>query len=409
MNSAAPAAVTLPHPRRPKYGDAEIAAVTQRLHSGALSEVGRGPASTALEDGFRDVTGATHALSFNSGTAAIHAALHAVLHAHEHPGGDADDAGPDTGVLMSPMTWISAITAAFHAGTFPVFADLEPGSPNLAPAAARTTDCSAVLVTHAWGIPAPMREFTRLSVPVVEDCSHAHGAVSQGRSVGSCGAAGCFSLQESKSVSGGEGGVLTTSDRTVYETAMTLGHHPVRLAAELTDPDLLPLAAAAGSYKYRIHGLAAVIAAEQLKTLPDRMQASETNLAHLMHLIGNRDLPLRPVALPTDSKRGWYGTPFTLLEPVTDMGSLTSACKQIGLPVRALYTDWLSTPLLQEPALIERYWPHMRCRWNPPNPNDFPNYQQFRKQTLVLKIPDIPAPAYIEQVATALTITRQPH
>lgn len=409
MTKAAPTPVTLPYPRRPKYGDAEITAVTQLLRSGALSEIGRGSASTALEDAFRDLTGTAHALSFNAGTASLHAALHAVRHADEHPGGDVGDADPDAGVVMSPMTWISAITAAFHAGTFPVFADLEPGSPNLDPAAAKTIESSAVLVTHAWGIPAPMHEFSRLPAPVIEDCSHAHGALYQSRPVGSWGTAGCFSLQESKAVSGGEGGILTTSDRAIYETAMTVGHHPVRLAVELTDTDLLPLAAAAGSYKYRIPALAAAIATEQLKTLPERMQASEINLAHLTHLIDTQDLPLRPIPLAENSKRGWYGTPFTLLEPAPDPNALTAACKQIGLPVRALYTDWLSTPLLQQPALIERYWPHMRGRWHPPNPNDFPNYQQFRKQTLVLKIPDIPAPGYIEQVAAALTITRQPH
>ena len=73
--------VTLPFPRRPKYGDAEIAAVTALLRSGSLSEIGRGPAAAGLEDAFRDLTGTAHALSFNSGTASLHAALHAALHA----------------------------------------------------------------------------------------------------------------------------------------------------------------------------------------------------------------------------------------------------------------------------------------------------------------------------------------
>jgi dTDP-4-amino-4,6-dideoxygalactose transaminase len=395
--TAAPA-VTLPFPRRPKYGDGEIAAVTALLRAGSLSEIGRGPAAAGLEDAFRDLTGTAHALSFNSGTASLHAALHAVQHA---------GASPDAGVAMSPMTWLSAITAAFHAGSFPVFADLAPGSPNLDPAAAVASGCPAVLVTHAFGIPARMEEFALLAAAVIEDCSHAHGATYRGRQAGSWGRAGCFSLQESKAVSGGEGGVLTTSDRAVYEAAMTVGHHPFRLAAELTDPRLLPLAPAAASYKYRIPALSAVIATEQLKALPGRMSASEANLAHLTCLIQASGIPLRPVPLPEDSVRGWYGAPFTLPEPAADPDALTAACKQAGLPVRALYTDWLSTPLLQEPALTERYWPHTRGRWTPPDARNFPNYQRFRAQTLLLKIPDIPAPGYIEQVAAALTITTQ--
>jgi dTDP-4-amino-4,6-dideoxygalactose transaminase len=55
------ARVTRPFPRRPKYGDAEITAVTDLLRSGSLSEIGRGPAAAALEDAFAELTGTTHA------------------------------------------------------------------------------------------------------------------------------------------------------------------------------------------------------------------------------------------------------------------------------------------------------------------------------------------------------------
>jgi dTDP-4-amino-4,6-dideoxygalactose transaminase len=99
-------------------------------------------------------------------------------------------------------------------------------------------------------------------------------SVYRGRPVGSWGAAGCFSLQESKAVSGGEGGILTTSNAVIYQRAMTLGHHPLRLADELTDPDLLPLTEAAASYKFRMPALAAVIALQQLRSLPEQMQVS---------------------------------------------------------------------------------------------------------------------------------------
>ncbi|MYW02316.1 DegT/DnrJ/EryC1/StrS family aminotransferase [Streptomyces sp. SID3343] len=388
-----PRTVTLPFPRRPKYGDAEITAATKLLREGRLSDVGRGPAIAALEDAFAALVDTTHALSFNSGTASLHAALHAV------------DVTPDQGVVMSPMTWVSAITAAFHAGSFPIFADLDPDSPNLDPAGLDTAHCSAVLVTHAWGVPAPMHRFTGFPVPVVEDCSHAHGARHQGRPVGSWGTAGCFSLQETKAVSGGEGGILTTSDRLVYERAMTLGHHPRRLAEELTAPELLPLIEAPASHKFRMPTLAAVIAHEQLNTLPARMRDSDRNLAHLTRLVENAGLPIAPVPIPADAVRGWYGTPFTLTTPVNDPAALHTRLQQARLPIRALYPDWLTTPLLSEAVLVERHWPHMRGRWTSPRPQDFPNYRRFRRQTVVLKIPDLPAPDYIEQVAAVLATT----
>ncbi|SDI48333.1 dTDP-4-amino-4,6-dideoxygalactose transaminase [Sinosporangium album] len=387
--------VTIPFPKHPKYGDDEVSAVTALIRSGSLSEIGRGPAVTAIEDAFAALTGTTHALSFNSGTASLHGALHAV------------GVTPDQGVAMSPMTWISAINAAFHAGSFPLFSDISADSPNLDPAGINPSNCSAVLATHAWGVPASMERFADLPVPVVEDCSHAHGAVYRGRSIGSWGVAGCFSLQESKAVSGGEGGVLTTSDPGIYQRAMTLGHHPFRLEEELTDPELVPLTEAAASYKFRMPALAAVIARVQLRSLPDRMRNSETNLAHLTQLITEADLPLAPVPVSDDTVRGWYGTPFTVQIRVSDPASFFAACKAAGLPVRALYADWLTSPLMTEPRLIERYWPHMRGRWMPPGKHDFPNYQRFRRQTILLKVPDVPSPDYMEQVAATLAATLQ--
>jgi dTDP-4-amino-4,6-dideoxygalactose transaminase len=385
--------MTLPFPADPKYGDAEITAVTRLMRTGHLSEAHRGPAVAALEDAFAAMTGTTRALSFNSGTASLHAALHAA------------GAAPGLGVTMSPMTWISAITAAFQAGSYPVFADLAEDSPNLDPAQVDPVNCSAVLVTHAWGIPAPMDKIANLPVPAVEDCSHAHGAVYQGRPVGSWGTAGCFSLQESKAVSGGEGGILTTSDEGIYQRAMTVGHHPARLAAELSQPDLLPLTGTGAAYKYRMPAVSAVIAREQLRSLPARMKNSEDNLTQLTQLIQDSGLPISPAPVAAGTVRGWYGTPLTVQEPVTDPASVFTACKSAGLPVRALYPDWLTAPLLQEPALIERYWPHMRGRWTRPVPAEFPHYQRFRRQTIVLKIPDVPAPGYITQLAAVLAST----
>jgi hypothetical protein len=148
---------------------------------------------------------------------------------------------------------------------------------------------------------------------------------------------------------------------------------------------------------------AAVIAREQLRTLPDRMSRSEDNLTHLTGLIADSDLPIAPITVPSGSRRGWYGAPFTILRPVADPAALLAACRAAGIPVRPVYPDWLSTPLLRRPDLVHRYWPHLRGRrWAPAQAQEFPNYQRFRAQTLILKIPDVPAPAYLEQVAAAL-------
>ncbi|MGW3227292.1 DegT/DnrJ/EryC1/StrS family aminotransferase [Kitasatospora sp. NPDC001095] len=386
--------VTLPFPREPKYGQAEKDAVLKLLDDGHLSEINRGPATNALEAAFSRLTGTRHALSFNSGTASLHAALHAV------------GANPEAGVAVSPMTWISAITAVFQAGSYPVFCDIESDSPNIAASAVSQVadECSAVLATHTWGIPARMDELAAATdLPIVEDCSHAHGALYQGRAVGSWGAAGCFSLQESKSVSGGEGGVLTTSDREIYERALTLGHHPARLADELTLPELKPLADTGAAYKYRMPALSAVIARQQLRSLPDRMRAAEQNLATLRQALEEYDAPIAWPEIGELSVRGWYGTPLTINVHVPDPKTLHEKCRAAGIPVRAQYEDWTQTSLLQRLDLAARYWPHLAdSPYEPPSRDALPNYYKALRQMIVLKVPQIPAPDYMEQVAEAL-------
>lgn len=395
MPSRTPVNVTLPFPRARRYGPTERAAALALLDAGRLSDTGRGPAIAALEDDFAALAGTQYALSFTSGTASLHGALHAV------------GAHPEAGVVISPLTWISAIMVTFHAGSFPVFADIEAGSVNLDPAAAWTAgDCSAVLVTHAWGVPARMDALTAVTdSPIVEDCSHAHGARYRGQPVGSWGTAGCFSLMERKAVSGGEGGVLTTNSRTIYERALTLGHHPHRLAAELTDPTLLPLATTGLGYKTRMPALAAAIAGAHLHGLAARMAASEANLTSLLEVLHAHAAPITTPPVADGSVRGWYGTPLIITQPVDDPAALLAACTAADLPVRRLYDDWPSSPLLQTPGLLHDRFPHLRhTLWTTPDPQALPNYLTARSQTLLLKIPDVPAADYMHEVGNVLAM-----
>ncbi|MEU9168532.1 DegT/DnrJ/EryC1/StrS family aminotransferase [Streptomyces sp. NPDC048420] len=386
--------VGLPFPRENKYAAAE-SAVVERLRSGRLSDTNRGPAIQSLEDAFTDLTGARYALAFNSGTSALHAALHAT------------GAHPEAGIAVSPMTWISALTATLHAGSFPVFCDVEPNGVNLAPAAlaAAAPGCSAAVVTHAWGIPAPMDALGHIDEPValVEDDSHAHGALYLGRPAGSLGAAGCFSLQDAKSVSGGEGGILTTSTRAVYERALTLGHHPHRLQAELSLPDLRPLAQTGAGYKFRMPVLSALIAREQLRTLAERACVAETNLAVLTSTLADRKAPITAPELADGTRRGWYGTPLTVTEPLSEPQALRAAAASAGIPLRPMYDDWVKAPLFQQPDLLRQLWPHVRLSpYAPPEPDALPHYYRARRQTLVIKVPMVAAADYMHAVGRTL-------
>ncbi|HZM74569.1 MAG TPA: DegT/DnrJ/EryC1/StrS family aminotransferase [Candidatus Limnocylindrales bacterium] len=381
--------VTLDFPTATKYGPAEQQAAQSVLSTGRLSDTARGTPIATVEDAFAQLTGSAYALSFNSGTAALHAALHAA------------GAHPDAGVATSPLTWISAITAAFHAGSFPVLCDLERHTYHLSPAAAATANCSAVLVTHAYGTPAPM-DLYRTDVPVIEDCSHAHGAIHHGRPVGAWGTAGCFSLQDTKTVSGGEGGILTTSDRRIYEGAMLLGHHPHRLATEIAEPDLAALAATGAAHKFRMSPIAAAIAAVQVASLPQRMAAAEGNLATAHEVWQRQGTPLHIPPIGNNGKRGWYGVPLMLYDDAGEADEqLLDRLTAARVPVRRIYEDWLTSPLLQTPQAVRSFWPQI-TNWQPPQPAEFPNYYHTRRHTIVLKIPMVDAPDYMQQVALAL-------
>lgn len=205
-----------------------------------------------------------------------------------------------------------------------------------------------------------------------------------------------------KPVSAGEGGVLTTGSRAVYEAALTLGHHPDRLAREVTDPELLALAATGLGYKTRMPVLAAAIGRIQLEALTERNAASAANADVLADALAGA--PVTMVPAPAGARRGWYRLALWITQPVPDPALLLHACQRAKLPVRPMYPDWLSTPLLADPHLLSARFPHLRHSiWQPPEPDALPNYYAARRQLLLLKLPDVPAADYLAQVADVLT------
>ena len=114
---------------------------------------------------------------------------------------------------------MGAITPILYQGAIPVFADVDPRTYNVTAAtiAARISPKTrAIIVTHLFGNPAPMAEIMELAnrsgIPVIEDSAQAMLATVDGKSIGTMGAIGCFSLQQGKHITTGEGGVVVTND-----------------------------------------------------------------------------------------------------------------------------------------------------------------------------------------------------
>ncbi len=239
--------------------------------SDALSIYDRSGIVATFEDKFRAHVGADFALATSSGTAALHSAYYGVGLA----------AGDE--VICSEYGFFATVAPLVHVGTLPVFVDCyADGTIDVEQAEAAITERTrAIVVTHMWGQPGRLVELRQLcdrfGLRLIEDCSHAHGASYQGRSVGSFGDAAAWSLQANKTIWAGEGGVLCTSDRSVYERAMLLGHFNRRSLNEIpTDSPNYAYAFTGVGLKYRAHPLGLALATPQLDGLAQLIQNRQT-------------------------------------------------------------------------------------------------------------------------------------
>lgn len=187
-------------------GDEEIALLTEAIRSGCLFTV-RGPYGKKLQTDFAAMVGANHAVACSSGSAAVHAAVAAL------------DPEPGDEIITTSITDMGALTPILYQGAIPVFADVDARTGNVTAEtiAARITDrTKAIVVTHLFGNPCDMTGILAIArgIPVIEDCAQAFLAQHRGQTVGTFGALGCFSLQQGKHITTGEGGLITAMDAT---------------------------------------------------------------------------------------------------------------------------------------------------------------------------------------------------
>lgn len=263
--------------------DAEVsAAVTRQLHT-TVSIYDRSGIIARFEDAFAARHNASHALLTSSGTAALHSAYYAL------------DLGPGDEVIVQDYTFFATATPLLQLGAVPVLTDVDiHGELDLGRAAGLLTDrTKAVAITHMWGNPQNTRRLrdwcNARGLALVVDCSHAHGAVRDGVSVGELADAACWSLQGRKTITAGEGGILTTPHREVYEKATLLGHFNKRALAEVrTESPLYRFAETGLGLKYRAHPLGLAMAEVYLRRLDDWLLARQHHAARLENLLAGR-------------------------------------------------------------------------------------------------------------------------
>ncbi|MFD1427548.1 dTDP-4-amino-4,6-dideoxygalactose transaminase [Kroppenstedtia sanguinis] len=180
-----------------------------------------GKASEALEKEVATLCGTQYGIGVNSGTDALFLAL------------TAWGVGEGDEVITSPYTFFATIEAIVQTGARPVLVDIEPRNYQLDPdqvEQAITSQTQAILPVHLFGHPADMKALSSIAqrhrLAVVEDACQAIGAQLDGQPVGSWGDIGCFSFYPTKNLGGvGDGGMITTSNPTLYEKIQRLRTH----------------------------------------------------------------------------------------------------------------------------------------------------------------------------------------
>jgi perosamine synthetase len=187
-------------------GCEELANLSEVIASGILTST-KGRFVRRLEEEFADRLGVRHVYACSSGTAAVHTAIAAL------------DPEPGDEIITSPITDMGALTPILYQGAIPAFADVDPKTWNVTAEtikAALSERTRAIIVTHLFGNPCEMDEIMALaesrSIPVIEDCAQAFLAQHGDRFVGTIGKIACFSLQQGKHITTGEGGLVGTND-----------------------------------------------------------------------------------------------------------------------------------------------------------------------------------------------------
>ena len=286
----------------PVFAEDEVEAVAAVLRSGRVN-YWTGEQSQEFEREFAKFIGVEYAVALANGTAALELALYAL------------GIGPGDEVVVPSKTFIASASCVVRVGAIPVVADVDPDSQNITAASiekALSPRTKAIIAVHLAGWPCEMEEILALAkkrgLRVVEDCAQSAGARYRGRVTGSIGDIGAFSFCQDKIITtGGEGGMLVTDSRELWEKAWSYKDHGKSYAVVFERehaPGFRWLHESFGS-NWRITEMQSAIGTLQLKKLPQWLAARRRNAALL-----NRGLSavagLRLALPPAHSEHAYY-------------------------------------------------------------------------------------------------------
>ena len=384
--------VTLDHEpatRWPVFDRDAEEAVLQILRDGNVSTH---PVIRELEHDYAAFTGRRHALAHSNGTSALLAAFHAL------------DLQPGDEILVPTATFWASVLPMVWCGLVPVFCESELDTLGIDPDDMRrkiTDRTKAVVIVHLWGLPCKVDEIRRVcsefDLRIIEDASHAHGAIDRGRPCGTLGDISVFSLQGDKLAPAGEGGIFLTDDADYWERAVGLGD--ITRIIELQSP-AMRFAATSMGIKTRIAPMSAALGRVSLRKLPEFNRVRNENhrrlSEHLERLGFDCFLP------PAGVERVYFEFLIRHRDPAFDTARFMENLQRLGAQVRVP-----RYPLLHEQPFFREN--HIAAIGRYPPGTHLPDYahiefpQTERENRRLIKLPSFCQPDHglLEQYRAA--------
>ncbi len=299
-----------------------------------------GPFVKRFEEQFSKAVGCNHGVAVCNGTAALETALAAI------------GIGPGDEVIMPSFTIISCAWATLRLGAVPRFADVDPETWCLDPAAAAslvTPRTRAIMAVHMYGHPADMDEIDALAqkngLKVIEDAAQAHGAQYKEKSCGSMGDVAAFSFYANKIVTTGEGGMVTCSDSGVAERARAYRNLAFRPEQRFYHTE--------SGYNFRMTNLQAAVGLAQLERMDEFVEIKRRNAT--AYTIGLQDLT--GLLLPVE--KSWARNVYWMYGLVLDEQSGWTAqafaqeLLKRGIMTRPFFLGMHEQPVLRQAGCLE--------------------------------------------------------
>ena len=315
--------ISLPH-----TGEEEWLATKEPIMTGWLTA---GPKVREFEEIFAKRHGVKYAMAVTSATTALHLALVAL------------DVKEGDEVIVPAFTWISTANVVLYCGAKVVFVDVDRNTFNIDVNDLKqkiTSKTKAIIPVHLFGLCADMDAVKKVAgnIPLVEDGACAAGAGYKGQPAGSLGTLGCFSFHPRKSVTTGEGGMITTNDDRLAEIISTLRNHGASISEEQrhhgAKPYILPDFNMLG-YNYRMTDLQAAVGIVQLKKLDLFIDERAQWAKYYDEQLKDIDW-IRTPTVATEYKHGWQSYVVYIDETKSPMkrNEMMEKLQQMGVSTR---------------------------------------------------------------------------